>query len=126
MKLKLRTCLDKKKTTILTNSGNYFFVGKTSVKHQSQKFAHHSKTNKNKRNYSTPYLNEYTNESNCSTYSEEFNEKLKCLFHNLLFFFYFVYKVIAFFMNYCNLENTEYLVKPTSCWLLPVLSPNIA
>ena len=35
------------------------------------------------------------------------------------YFFYFVYKVIAFFINYCNLENSEYLVKPTSCWLPP-------
>ena len=104
--LKLRTCLDKKKTTILTNSGIYFLGGKTSVKHQSQKFAHHSKTNKNKRNYGTPYLNEYTNESNRSTYSEEFNEKIKSIFHNLLFF-YFVYKGNVFLINHYTLENAE-------------------
>ena len=93
---KAKNLLGQKKTTILTNSGIYFFGGKTSVKHQSQKFAHHSKTNKNKRNYGTPYLNEYTNESNRSTYSKELNEKLKCLFHNLLFFFISFTKLLLF------------------------------
>ena len=86
--LKLRTCLDKKKPPFLRIVVIILFFEKSSVKHQSQKFAYHSKANKNKRNYGTPYLNEYTNESNCSTYSEEFNEKLKCLFHNLLFFLF--------------------------------------
>ena len=116
--LKLRTCLDKKKPPFLRIVVIILFFEKSSVKHQSQKFAHHSKTNKNKRNYSTPYLNEYTNESNCSTYSKELNEKLKCLFHNLLFF-YFVYKVIVFFINHCNLENSEYRMKRKSCGLPP-------
>lgn len=116
--LKLRTCLDKKKPPFLRIVVIILFFEKSSVKHQSQKFAHHSKTNKNKRNYGTPYLNEYTNESNCSTYSEEFNEKIKSLFHNLLFF-YFIYKVIAFFINYCNLENSEYCMNLISCGLPP-------
>ena len=93
---KAKNLLGQKKTTILTNSGNYFFFEKSSVKHQSQKFAHHCKTNKNKRNYGTPYLNEYTNESNRSTYSEEFNEKIKSLFHNLLFFFISFTKLLLF------------------------------
>ena len=35
------------------------------------------------------------------------------------YFFYFVYKVIAFFINYCNLENSEYCMNLISCWLPP-------
>ena len=122
---KARTCLDKKKPPFLRIVVITFLWGKhqSNIKVKSL----HSIARQIKLNESNAHLISKSIQKKATIPHRVKNlTKNSNVFFITCYFFYFVYKVIAFFMNYCNLENTEYLVKLTSCWLPPVLSPNIA
>ena len=116
--LKLRTCLDKKKPTFLRIVVFTFWGGKhqSNIKVKSlhiiarpikinETMAHHISTNIQMKATAPHIVKNLTRNSN--------------VFFITCYFFYFVYKVIAFFINYCNLENSEYCMNLISCWLPP-------